>query len=68
VLAGWFYKCSLSTFTLQFTKKKVAKKKVVIVVSIYSNLKKTNLKVLGSAYCSWRETLLGNRRRRLRAE
>jgi len=27
VLAGWFYKCRLSTFTHQFTKKKEAKKK-----------------------------------------
>ena len=27
VLAGWFYKCSLSTFTSLSTKKKVAKKK-----------------------------------------
>jgi hypothetical protein len=27
VLAGWFYKCRLSTFTPVFTKKKEAKKK-----------------------------------------
>jgi len=29
VLAGWFYKCRLSTFTHQFTKKKEAKKKSI---------------------------------------
>jgi hypothetical protein len=34
VLAGWFYKCRLSTFTHQLTKKKEAKKKVIIVVVI----------------------------------
>jgi hypothetical protein len=27
MLAGWFIKCSLSTFAHQFTKKKEAKKK-----------------------------------------
>ena len=34
--AGWFYKCRLFTFTHQLTKKKEAKKKVVIVVAIYT--------------------------------
>jgi hypothetical protein len=51
VLAGWFYKCRLSTFTHQLTKKKVTKKKVVIVVVNCTNLLQTNLKVSRRGRC-----------------
>jgi hypothetical protein len=44
MLAGWFIKCSLSTFAQQFTKKKEAKKKGSNSSSFISEIMNTNLK------------------------
>jgi len=44
MLAGWFVKCSLSTFAHQFTKKKEAKKKSSNSSSFNYEIMNTNLK------------------------
>jgi len=44
MLAGWFVKCSLSTFAHQFTKKKEAKKKCSNSSSFIKKIMNTNLK------------------------
>jgi hypothetical protein len=55
MLAGWFIKCSLSTFAHQFTKKKEAKKKSSNSSSCINKIMNTNLKagldVQTSAVC-----------------
>jgi len=44
MLAGWFIKCSLSTFAHLFTKKKEAKKKCSNSISFINEMMNTNLK------------------------
>jgi len=44
MLAGWFIKCSLSTFAHLFTKKKEAKKKCSNSSSFINEMMNTNLK------------------------
>jgi len=44
MLAGWFIRCSLSTFAHQFTKKKEAKKKYSNSSIYFNKIMNTNLK------------------------